>query len=72
MRVKPAGTVKIDAASATVVDGGAGRVKYDFTATNTDTADTFESEFQVTYADGGIQSFPNDGHIDVVITDDIG
>jgi hypothetical protein len=72
MRVKPKGSVKINAAAATVVDGGAGRVKYTFTASDTDTADTYESEFQVTYSDGGIQSFPNDGHIDVVIEDDIG
>lgn len=71
MRVKPAGTVKINAAAGSVVDGGAGRVKYDFTAANTDTANTYEAEFQVTFSDGTIQTFPNDGYFDVIIKDDI-
>jgi hypothetical protein len=30
-----------------------------------------EGEFQVTYANGKIQTFPNDGHLPIVITDDI-
>jgi hypothetical protein len=72
MRPKPGGTVKVDAAAGTVVDGGLGRVKYNLTASNTDTADTFEAEFQVTYSDGAIQTFPNDGYFDVIILDDIG
>lgn len=72
MRVKPSGSVKVNAAAGSVVDGGAGRVKYDLTASNTDTANTYEAEFQVTYTDGTIQTFPNDGYFEVVITDDIG
>ena len=58
MRVKPAGTVKISAASATVSEAGLGKVQYDFTASNTDTADEYEGEFEVTYSDGKIQTFP--------------
>ena len=72
MRVKPAGTVKVDAASAAIVTAGTGRVRYEWTAANTNTADEYEGEFQVTYANGKIQTFPNDGHIPIVITDDIG
>ena len=72
MRVKPAGTVKVDAQTAVVVAAGTGRVRYEWTAANTNTADEYEGEFQVTYANGKIQSFPNDGHIPIVITDDIG
>lgn len=71
MRVKPKGSVKVSGAAGTVIDGGAGRVRYDLTASDTDTADTYEAEFQVTYSDGGVQSFPNDGHFDIVITDAI-
>ena len=72
MRVKPAGTGKVDAQTAVVVAAGTGRVRYEWTAANTNTADEYEGEFQVTYANGKIQSFPNDGHIPIVITDDIG
>ena len=72
MRVKPAGTVKVDDQDAVVVTAGTGRVRYEWTAANTNTADEYEGEFQVTYANGKIQTFPNDGHIQIVITDDIG
>ena len=71
MRVKPAGTVKVDAVDAVIVTAGTGRVRYEWTATNTNTADEYEGEFQVTYANGKIQTFPNDGHLPIVITDDI-
>ena len=71
MRVKPAGTVKVDDEDAVIVTAGTGRVRYEWTAANTNTADEYEGEFQVTYANGKIQTFPNDGYIPVVITDDI-
>ena len=71
MRVKPAGTVKVDDQDAVVVTAGTGRVRYEWTAANTNTADEYEGEFQVTYANGKIQTFPNDGYIPIVITDDI-
>ena len=71
MRVKPAGTVKVDEQECTIVTAGIGRVRYEWTAANTNTADEYEGEFQVTYANGKIQTFPNDGYIPVVITDDI-
>ena len=72
MRVKPAGTVIVDDQDAVSVTAGTGRVRYEWTAANTNTADEYEGEFQVTYANGKIQTFPNDGHIPIVITDDIG
>jgi hypothetical protein len=71
MRVKPAGTTKISTATATVSGAGLGEVQYSFTAANTDTADEFEGEFTATYAGGGIQTFPNDGYIPIIITDDV-
>mgnify|MGYP006407512815 FL=1 len=71
MRVKPAGTVKVDEQGCTIVTAGIGRVRYEWTAANTNTADEYEGEFQVTYANGKIQTFPNDGYIPIVITDDI-
>ena len=71
MRVKPAGAIKVDGVDAVIVTAGTGRVRYEWIAANTNTADEYEGEFQVTYANGKIQTFPNDGYIPVVITDDI-
>ena len=72
MRVKPAGTLKVTRQTCAIVSGGTGRVRYEWIADDTDTADEYEGEFQVTYANGKIQTFPNDGHIPVVVTDDVG
>jgi hypothetical protein len=72
MRLKPAGAVKVVTQAAVVVAAGTGRVRYEWTASNTDTANEYEGEFQVTYANGKIQTFPNYGHIPIIVTDDVG
>ena len=74
MRVKPAGTMKITRQPSVVVTAGTGRVRYEWASdgSDTNTADEYEGEFQVEYANGKIQTFPNDGHIPIVITDDVG
>jgi hypothetical protein len=74
MRPRPAGTVKVDGATAVIVgDATNGRVRYDWTASNTNTADVFEAEFEVTFSNGKIQTFPGGkDFIIVTIGDDIG
>ena len=66
--------MKITRETAVIVTAGTGRVRYEWNSTDgdTNTADEYEGEFQVTYANGKIQTFPNDGHIPIVVTDDIG
>jgi hypothetical protein len=49
-------TAKVDA-SATVIDEDAGRVKYVWQTGDTDTAGTFQGEFEVTYSSGEIEIF---------------
>ena len=71
MRVYPAGTTKIASGSVTINDATQGQVQYSFSASDTNTADTYEAEFEVTYSDGTIQTFPNDTQATVKITDDI-
>ena len=58
-------------AVATVVDGTAGSVRYDWQAEDTDTAGFFEAEWEVTYSDSTIETFPNDDFITVRIEEDI-
>lgn len=65
-----AGTVTIDT-SATVVSAASGVVRYDWDEADTANADTFQAEFEVTYFDGKIETFPNASYIEVIITDDI-
>jgi len=71
MRVRPAGTTKVTTQSCTINNAVLGDVQYVWTASNTDTADRYEGEFQVTYSDSSIQSFPNNTYIDITVTDDV-
>ena len=70
MREIGSSTTKVDA-SATVINANTGIVQYDWDAADTDTIGTFQAEFEVTYSDDSIETFPNNGYIPIVITDDI-
>lgn len=54
------GTLKIDA-PMTVVTPLEGLVQYDWQVGDTDTVGTYYVEFEVTYADASIETFPNNG-----------
>jgi len=68
---------RINAASATVdapatlVDANNGKVKYVWVATDTATAGSYLAEFEVTYTNGGVETFPNDQSIAILITEDL-
>jgi hypothetical protein len=71
MRSKGAGaTVLVDAA-ATVVGAALGTVLYDWAEGDTDTTGTHQAEWEVTFASGKKQTFPNDGYTSVKVVDDI-
>lgn len=70
MRTLGGTTVTTDAA-ATVVNAASGIVQYNWDAADTDTIGSYQAEFEVTYSDGTIETFPNNGYIRVEITDDI-
>lgn len=63
-------TPKVNA-SASIDDAANGEVSYSWDSTDTDETGTYEAEFQVTWSDGGTETFPNDGFLEVVIRDDI-
>jgi hypothetical protein len=46
-------------------------VQYDWSAADTATIGTYNAEFEVTYGDSSIETFPNNGFISVVVTDDL-
>ena len=67
-----AGAVKVNRAAAVVVTAtGTPTVRYDWQAADTNTAGFFDAEFEVTYAGGAIETFPNDSFIRINITGDI-
>ena len=71
MRNASDNTVKVNLGSVTTVSSTAGRVKYSFSSAATDTSGNFDGEFQVTFVGGQVETFPNDGYIKVIITDDV-
>jgi len=59
-------------APAVVVTPLEGLVRYDWIAADTANIGAYQAEFEVTYGDQTIETFPNDGYIRVEIIDDIG
>lgn len=64
------GETVIDTA-ATLADAANGLVRYDWVAADTDTAGGFRGEFEVTYYDSTIETFPNRGFIPIRIYEDL-
>jgi len=48
-----------------------GLVRYNWQAADTATVGSYQVEFEVTYADATVETFPNDGYIRVEIIADI-
>ena len=65
------GTIKIDASANIVDPATSGIVQYNWIGSYTDTAGPYSAEFEVTYSDGSIESFPNDGNIGILITKEL-
>jgi len=70
MRAIGANNTTVDAA-AVVVSAAAGIVQYNWIADDTDTIGSYQAEFEVTYPDSTVETFPNDGYVRIEIIDDI-
>ncbi len=70
MRLMGSNSTTIDA-SASVVSEANGIVQYDWIAGDTADVGSYQAEFEVTYSDGNIETFPNANYIGVEIIDDI-
>lgn len=64
------GTTKVDAV-ASIITAASGIVQYSWAVGDTDTVGVFAAEFEVTYSDTSVGTFPNNGYITVKIRDDI-
>lgn len=73
MRPRGGGAVVVDRAAASIEgDPSEGVVRYDWDPADTAAAGRFEAEFEVTYTDGTVETFPNADFIVVNIMGDIG
>ena len=69
------GQVKVNRQAAIITDDGlltdTPTIQYNWTASDTDTAGTYYAEFEVTYADATVETFPNSGFITIKVEADI-
>jgi hypothetical protein len=72
MRLESATGPLVVTGTAEVTDAEEGVVQYEWSVGDTEISGTFVAEFQITWADGGIETVPNDGYVSIVITDDLG
>jgi len=59
------------AGNVDVTDAEFGRVEYQWSSGDTDEIGNFEAEIQVEFADGNIETFPNDGYVEIQVMEDI-
>jgi hypothetical protein len=65
------GSVIVNRQAVTIVDTAIGVLRYPFKASETAATGDFIGEFEVTYADNTIETFPNSTYIDITILGDI-
>jgi len=62
-------TLKVNAAAS--VDNATNVLSYAWVSADTNTADIFRAEFEVTYADTKVETFPNEGYIQINVVSDL-
>lgn len=65
------GTTAVVSAPGSVIDGVNGIVEYSWVNGDTSTVGNYEAEFQVTFANSKIETFPNSRYIKVKIVPEI-
>lgn len=62
---------KVSSGSVTLEAATKGHVSYSWSSSDTDTAGIYQSEFQVSFVSGAVETFPNDDYIKIIVTDDV-
>ena len=70
MRAIGSTTVKVDGV-VNIINESLGLVQYNWIAADTDSIGSYQAEFEVTYPDGTIETFPNNAYVRIEIIDDI-
>jgi len=70
MRPIGSSTASIDA-TASIISVPNGIVQYNWVSGDTSNIGSYQAEFEVTYSDGNVETFPNSRYINVEIIDNI-
>lgn len=70
MRAIGASAVKVDGV-VNIINESLGLVQYNWIGADTDSIGSYQAEFEVTYPDGTIETFPNNAYVRIEIIDDI-
>jgi len=70
MKKYGASTLKVDSA-ATITNASSGVIEYAWQSEDTDTAGSYYGEVEVTYGDGTVETFPNNGYFTIIIQEDL-
>lgn len=70
--VKTLDGVSVVNSAMTITDGINGVAEYGWQSGDTDTAGTYKVEFEVTFDNGSVETFPNTGYEMLVIKEDLG
>lgn len=54
-----------------ITDAATGNVRYDWVPEDTANAGIYEAEFEVTFANGDVQTFPNNGYLTIVVMEEV-
>jgi len=65
------GAMLVSRAATVITAVGTPTVQFNWQAGDTVEAGNFEGEFRVTYGDGSIETFPNEGFIPIRISEDV-
>lgn len=71
MRNKTTGTVKVNRQAAVVTSATTGVAEYRWASGDTDTAGTYQAEFEIEWSAGVYETQPEDGYLMIEIVDDI-
>ncbi len=65
------GSVYVNRGSAAITSAATGQVTYSWGTADTRTAGDYSAEIEIVWANGTVETFPNDSYWDVTIVDDI-
>ena len=64
-------TLKVDAVASVVSPAVNGIVQYDWDNGDTDTVGSYRAEFEVTFAGGAVETFPNSDYLSVIVKSEL-
>lgn len=71
LHIKETGGSTLLVKTMTITDAVEGLVQYDWVDPDTNIAGTYNAEIEITYSDGKIETYPNNGYFTITITSEL-